>query len=123
MARVGWAMSYQRLRSIAIQVRRDMENRRHELNRDSTFGYKILWHLGGLCTYASVEISLRATKSGLRGVRVVDSGDGGHSFVRWGHWLVDVTATQFNNRRPRVCIVNLSKRRHPLPEYWQEATP
>ena len=82
-------------------------------------GYKVKWHLGGLCLEAAVHIVSLAEMYGMDGVRVVDSHDGGHSFVRWRGWIIDVTATQFNNRRSRVCIVRADRKR--IPDYWRES--
>lgn len=105
---------------IATYVRSELEDARHDPKYQKDFGYKPRWDLGGFCGIASDMIVRRARKAGIRDASDVMCQDWGHTFVRWRDWIIDVTATQFNNRRPRVCMVDLRKRRHPLPEYWQE---
>lgn len=109
---------------IAVEVRKELEAERTHPVWEKTFGYKVESDLGGLCAEASCRIAARARNAGLAGVRVVDSADGGHTFVRWTQgrheWIVDVTATQFNNRRPKVCMLRVTSMTR-LPHYWREA--
>lgn len=113
-----------RVHLIAFRVRAEMEALRFDQGKIEKFGYPPDHNLGGLCHDASVRIVALARRAGIRNIRVVDSSDYGHSFVRWNHgqhrWLIDVTATQFNNRRPKVCMLRITSMTR-LPHYWQEA--
>lgn len=111
-----------RLHLIALRVRSEMERRRKQPRWEREFGYPVGPDLGGLCGVASDRIVALARRAGIRNVWVQDSEDGGHVFVRWsarsGEWLIDVTATQFNNRRPKVCMFKLTSVSR-LPVYWR----
>jgi len=102
---------------IAFRVRNEMEQRR----RNGETAYAVESTLGGLCGEASDRIVAIARHAGLKKVRV--AGNDCHAFVRWTEgkreWLIDVTATQFNNRRPRV-VMQLVTSMTRTPHYWRE---
>jgi hypothetical protein len=102
---------------IAFRVRNELEQKR--LSGETA--YAVESTLGGLCGEASDRIVALARRAGIRGVRV--TANECHAFVRWTEgkreWLIDVTATQFNNRRPRV-VMQLVTSMTRTPHYWRE---
>jgi len=112
-----------RLHLIAFRVREEFEKDRKDPVKWKPFGYPIDSTLGGLCGFASDRLVAVARRAGFSRIRTVTSADGGHIFVRWTQgrheWIVDVTATQFNNRRPRVCMLRVTSNTR-LPHYWRE---
>lgn len=115
--------SSRRVHLIAFRVREEMEQARKHPDWKAILGYPIEADLGGMCLHASLRIVALARRSGIRNIRAVDSLDGGHTFVRWTQgkheWVIDVTATQFNNRRPRICMLRMTSNTR-LPHYWRE---
>ena len=110
-----------RIQLIAWNVRLKLEKERIYLG--THHGSPIKSTLNGLCDTASERIVSKAKHAGYENIRTVKSLDGSHMFVLWtqanGHkWLIDVTATQFNNRRPKVCMLHVTSTTR-LPYYWQ----
>jgi hypothetical protein len=82
-----------------------------------------LYHPGllGLCAVCSARIHTRLKKRGLPS-QIVEGF--AHVFVLTGPWLIDVTATQFSPRFPKILITHYSTFLNKLPptrlrSHWQ----
>lgn len=70
--------------------------------------------LASYCGIASGMIVTEARKAGIRGIRRMQAD--GHVFVKYGPWLVDVTAQQFDPKHPPIVAFKPAFDRQP--EYW-----
>lgn len=101
-------------------VLRDIFVREAQSVRDWALQHNAPFDLCCWCAICSYEIFKRLKQAHFSPVFVdVETGYGGHCYVKCAGYLIDVTAQQFNRRHPPVIVV----RKPPSNDwYWSEKT-
>jgi len=84
-----------------------------------------LWdnNLGCMCAIASYELFKRLRKARLDPTICFTNGDdGGHAFISCQGHIVDVTATQFTRKIPKVIVIPVKEIDYMTYEFWRPGT-